>query len=95
MSKFIPYNDDLHRSQLFELNVEYIRWIADEILERHKINAESMIGRTIREYVGMFFEDFIAIKPPEGIIYVLKIAGEVVGMGAVKKLEDGVGEIKA
>jgi len=34
------------------------------------------------------------LKPPNGIVYLLETEGTIVGMGAIKKLKDGVGEIK-
>ncbi len=35
-----------------------------------------------------------SINPPDGIIYILEADGHAVGMGALKKLDDKVGEIK-
>ena len=61
---------------------------------RSNVNAEEMVGKTISEYVESFIDDFVKIQPPEGIIYVLEVEDKIVGMGAVKKLERGVGEIK-
>ena len=94
MVKFIPYNNTLHRTQFFELNVELITWISEEMNKRHNIDSVSIIGQTIREYVETVFPHFTTISPPEGIIYVLQIQDELVGMGAIKKLEPGICEIK-
>lgn len=94
MASFVPYDDTFHRAQFFELNVEYITWFADEIRARHNIDAMSMMGQTVREYVEMVIYDFTNIRSSEGMVYVLEIEGKVEGMGALKKLEEGVGEIK-
>lgn len=94
MVKFVPYDEKTHRAQFFDLNVEFLTWYSDKMLERSNINAEAMIGQSIREYVKSFLDDFVKIRPPEGIIYVLEARGRVVGMGALKKLETEVGEIK-
>jgi len=92
--KFVLYDDDRHRIPCFELNVAFITWIAEEMRARHKIDAESMIGQTAQEYVETVFDTFAALKPPQGILYILEVDDEVAGMGAVKPLEEGVGEIK-
>jgi GNAT superfamily N-acetyltransferase len=92
--KFVPYDEKTHRGQFFELNVEFLTWYSKEMLERSSVNAEEMVGKTISEYVESFLDDFVKIHPPEGIIYVLEVEDKIVGMGAVKKLEKGVGEIK-
>jgi len=34
------------------------------------------------------------LKPPDGIIYLLVVEGDIAGMGALKKLSDEIGEIK-
>jgi GNAT superfamily N-acetyltransferase len=91
--RFVPY-DDVHREQFFELNVEYLTWFVDEAMERHHIAIQSMTGPTVREYVAMVIDDYAGIRPSEGIIYVLEAEDKAIGMGALKKLEQGVGELK-
>ena len=94
MVKFVPYDENAHRSQFFELNVEYVSWVADETQARHDVDVMAEVKQILREYVEAFLDDFLAIRPPKGIIYVLEDDGNVVGMGALKELEVGVGEIK-
>jgi ribosomal protein S18 acetylase RimI-like enzyme len=52
------------------------------------------LGQTIPEYVDEHLEDLTSLKPPDGIIYFLTVEGDVVGMGALRKLSDETGEIK-
>jgi len=74
--------------------VEYVSWVADETQARHDVDVMAEVKQILREYVEAFLDDFLAIRPPKGIIYVLEDDGNVVGMGALKELEVGVGEIK-
>jgi GNAT superfamily N-acetyltransferase len=92
--KFVPYDENRHRTQFFDLNVELITWISEQMRVYHNIDSVSIMGQTVREYVEMVFENFTAIKPPKGILYILEIHDDVAGMGALKPLADGVGEIK-
>ncbi len=94
MTKFVPYNDGVHRGSFFELNIEFLTWFMEEVQARHKIDVISMTGQTVREYAAMVLDDFTRIPPSEGILYMLDLEDTVVGMGALKKLEEGVGEIK-
>ena len=48
----------------------------------------------VRGYVEKVLPKYIEAKAPEGIIYILEIIGVMAGMGALRKLEEGVGEIK-
>ncbi len=94
MVKFIPYDEDVHRTQLFELNVEYVSWVTDETQARHDIDVMAEVKHMLREYVEAFLDDLLVTRPPEGMVYVLEDDGDVVGMGALKKLEEGIAEIK-
>ena len=91
MAFLIPYDDKIHRKQLFELNVEYFDYLRDAAM---KNLGATGFAKNPREYVKSVFPEFASIKPYEGIIYLLMVDDKAVGMGALRKLEDGVGEIK-
>jgi GNAT superfamily N-acetyltransferase len=90
----VPYDPIVHREQFFELNVEYLTWFVNESIAQDRIDLQSMTGPTVREYVEGVIDDYTSIPPSEGIIYVLEVEVEIVGMGALKKLKEGIGEIK-
>lgn len=90
MAEFIQY-DDKFRDQFLELNVEYLTHIRDAAI---KTLGSTTLPKDFRPYVERVLPHFTAIKPPEGIIYLLISDGRVVGMGALRKLEEGIGEIK-
>jgi GNAT superfamily N-acetyltransferase len=94
VANFVPFDDFVHRAQFFELNVEYATWFADEVRARHNFDIVSMLGKSVHEYVETVIDNFTNIRLSEGITYVLEIDGKVEGMGALIKLEEGVGEIK-
>jgi ribosomal protein S18 acetylase RimI-like enzyme len=90
--KFVPYNDKRHRDQFFQLNLEYLTWADNAVYEEY---GERLITEgTVREYLEKAYNEFSSIKPPKGIIYILEADEKAVGMGALKKLDDKVGEIK-
>ena len=94
MVKFVPYDEKRHRIHFFELNVELITWISKQMLAFHDIDTVAIMGMTVRDYVESVFDNFTAIKPPKGIVYMLEIHNEIAGMGALKHLEEDIGEIK-
>ena len=51
-------------------------------------------GGTPQEYIDQVFNKFTEIKPPKGVIYILEKDGLVEGMGVLRMIEEGVGEIK-
>jgi GNAT superfamily N-acetyltransferase len=94
VANFVPYDDSVHRAQFFELNVEYATWFADEVRALHNFDIVLMLGKSVHEYVETVIDNFTNIRSSDGITYLLEIGGEVEGMGALIKLEEGVGEIK-
>jgi GNAT superfamily N-acetyltransferase len=94
MVVFVPFNLDIHKEIFVKLNIELITWIADQLKENYNFDPVANIGQEISDYVATHLEDFTALKPPNGIVYLLDIEGSIVGMGALKKLKHDVGEIK-
>jgi GNAT superfamily N-acetyltransferase len=91
MASLIPYDDRIHREEFFQLNVEYFEYLRDAAIKN--LGATGFV-KNPREYVKSVFPEFASIKPYEGVIYLLMVDDKAVGMGALRKLEDGVGEIK-
>lgn len=94
MLEFIPFNAKLHKEIFIELNVEFITWTVKNFLESYQLNSASNLGQTIPEYVEAHFEEFADLKPPKGVIYLLREEGEIVGMGGLRKVSEETGEIK-
>ena len=91
-AQFVPYDDEKHRTQFYELNLEYLTWVDKEIYTRYGANVNP--NGTVKEYLDTVFQGFTEIKPPEGLICILEVDGYAVGMGALKRLLDNIGEIK-
>ena len=94
MIEFVPFELNVYREEYRKLNVELINWIADQLRENYQIDAVSMIGQSISEYVNDHLDELASLKPPKGIIYMLVVEGKVAGMGGLKKLSNEIGEIK-
>lgn len=94
MIEIISYSDEEHRERFFELNLDYVRWVAEKYKALHDIDLESINGKSNEEYVKEFLQDFTKIEPPRGQILVLRANNEIVGMGAIVEHETSIGEIK-
>lgn len=94
MVDFIPINLELHKSHMLDLNREYLTWIADEMLKRYKIDTELLLGVSIQEFIQKFLEDLSSYIPPNGVYYIMQINSSIIGMGALRKIKEGIGEIK-
>lgn len=94
MTEFVPFDPTVHKEIFVQLNVEFITWIGCQFRENYQLDAVSIIGRTIPEYVHDHLEDLTSLKPPDGIIYLLEVEGDIAGMGALRKLSNEIGEIK-
>lgn len=94
MVEFVQFDLRIHKEAFVKLNVEFLTWIADQFRENYQLDAVSMVGQTVPEYINAHLEDLTNLKPPDGIIYVLVDGGNIAGMGALRRLRDEVGEIK-
>jgi len=94
MEEFVPLDLNVHKEIFVQLNIEFLTWIADQLRENYQIDAISIVGQTVPEYVEAHLEDLSSLKPPDGIIYLLVVEGDIAGMGALRKLSDEIGEIK-
>ena len=94
MVEFVPFNVNIHKEEYRQLNIELLTWVADQLRENYQLDAVSIIGQTVPEYVEEHLEDLTSLKPPDGIIYLLVVEGDTAGMGALRKLGDEIREIK-
>ena len=94
MVNFIPIKLKLHKSHLINLNEEYLSWIADKMQQRYSIDTVLILGENIREYAKKTLEKLSSYIPPAGIYYIIQINGSIIGMGALRKLNKNIGEIK-
>ena len=91
-AQLVSYSDEKHRDKFYELNHEYLSWVDDEIFRRYgkRVNQNG----TVKDYLDSVFNYFTNAKPPEGLICILEVDGLAVGMGALKQLNESIGEIK-
>ena len=94
MVEFIPINVNLHKSHLIQLNEEYLTWIASEMRKRYNIDMVLLMGISVSKYVEKTIEDLSSYLPPEGIYYLIQNDNSIFGMGALRTLKEGIGEIK-
>ena len=94
MVNFVTYDALAHRDQFLKLNVEHLNWFIEEAVSRHSIDLSALEGPSVQEYVEAHLDEFTSLRPPKGIIYMVEAKGTIVGMGILKGLEEGVGEIK-
>ena len=94
MANFVQFDLNVHKEIFTQLNVELITWIANQLRENYNFDPVANVGQEISEYVAAHLEDFTLLKPPNGIVYLLEVEGTIIGMGAIKKLKDDIGEIK-
>jgi GNAT superfamily N-acetyltransferase len=91
--KIVPFDESRHLDRLYTLFLEYGAWGKKAIQETFGFDNEIIIGGTIEEVTRKVVPIFISLKPPDGVILMLEVDGEAMGMGRLSKLEDWVVEI--
>lgn len=82
------------RPVLLRFNVEYLNWIGEAVRERFGLSLPDLLGASIPDYVEAALDKLCAGTPPAGVFYVVLEGGAAVGMGGLRRVREGVGEIK-
>ena len=81
--------DDPDRSLVRELFWEYLQWA------NARVNEEFAVDFDIASMLEQDMETLEKFEPPSGrLLLATTMAGQVVGIGCLKHLRDGIGEIK-
>ena len=68
MEEFVPFDLNVHKEIFVQLNIEFLTWIVDQLRENYQIDAVSIVGQPVPEYVDEHLEDLTSLKPPDGVI---------------------------
>ncbi|MHA2209509.1 MAG: GNAT family N-acetyltransferase [Candidatus Thorarchaeota archaeon] len=91
--KIIPFNPAIHKAQFFEMNIKFVRWSHEQILAHHGVDMSEGTGDA-REYMESMVDELAALKPPKGFVLVLEDEKKLAGMGLIKTIGEGIGEVK-
>ena len=82
------------RAVLTQFNIAYLDWIGLSVQDRFGLSLPELIGAPIPAYVESALDKLCAGTPPTGVFYLVFDGGSAVGMGGLRRLRDGVAEIK-
>ena len=94
MHDLIVFDEGLHRSTFVDLCEEYFNWMMNELQKNYDFDGFSMIGTTLKDYIENNVDEFTSSIASDGVLYLLQVKGEIVGMGALRRLREEIGEIK-
>jgi len=93
MEEIVPFEPDVHMEEFYQMNIETCVWHWEQLWETYQIDTPSILGQTPQEYIDAHLEPFTRLKPPEGIVLLAVVDGDVAGMIALTKLSDDTGEL--
>jgi len=91
---FEPADARRDHAVLTELNVAYLDWLDANIQTTFGLALPALLGQPITEYVADTLDKLCAAEPPQGVFYIVRRDGGVVGMGGVRRTNDGASEMK-
>ncbi|MEE4210347.1 MAG: GNAT family N-acetyltransferase [Parvularcula sp.] len=91
---FVRADLDKHREVLTRFNIEYLDWADASVQDHFGLALPILLGMPISEYVDSALEKLCKGTPPEGVFYVVLDGETAMGMGGLRRIRDGVGEIK-
>jgi N-acetylglutamate synthase-like GNAT family acetyltransferase len=94
MENFVVFCPDVHRSTVVDLSERYFGWMASELQKNYEIDVYPIMGTDLRDYVESNVDEFTSSISADGVLYLIQVENEIVGMGALRRLKERIGEIK-
>lgn len=80
---------------LIDLNAEYLDFVFAGVASRFGVTlAEIFPDGDIRAYLPGVLPKIVGNGPPESLFHILELDGQAIGMGGIRRLRDGVCELK-
>ena len=93
-AEFLPTDPVTHRAELIALNVEYMRWVLAGIEGAFGTPPQAVLRQPVADYVAAKIESVCGAPPPQGVFYLVRLDGQLAGMGGLRRVRDGVAELK-
>jgi ribosomal protein S18 acetylase RimI-like enzyme len=90
-ARFVPYDDERHRAHYTKMMIEYGSWLNNQVYTHYGVYL--LQDDTVPNYVQRNMPVVTSVKPPEGIIYIIEVDGEVAGAGRFDTFEEGICEV--
>jgi GNAT superfamily N-acetyltransferase len=94
MIELIPFEIKYHKEDFILLNYETMNWHFEEFQKNYKMDLYKVMGKTPMEIAEASIETYRDLMPPNGIFYLGYVDGQIAGMGAIRKIDESLGEIK-
>ena len=82
------------RAALLDINIEYVSWVFAGVEQAFGVRMADILGSEARDYVPTVIDKVCGDAPPRGVFYLVEDDGAVVGMGGLRRIADGVAELK-
>lgn len=91
---FVQADLEKHHEVLTRFNIEYFDWADASVQDHFGLALPNLLGMPIPDYVDSALEKLCEGTPSHSIFYVVFDGDTAVGMGGLRRVRDGVGEIK-
>lgn len=89
--EFVSYDEERHVDQMTQMFYEYGKWHDDNVLNRYNIHY--FPDGDVKTGIDSYIPRINALEPTEGVILILMVDGEPVGMGWISRQGDDVCEV--
>ncbi|MGD2141887.1 MAG: GNAT family N-acetyltransferase [Candidatus Bathyarchaeota archaeon] len=93
MAVIVPFDSSIHMEQFRQLCIETYTWHREALMENHRIDFVSVLGKPIIELVDARLDSYLNVDPSQRALYLLESEGEAAGMGAIQKIKGDIGDI--
>lgn len=89
--EFVPYNDKNHKTDVFEMFVEYGYWLDNQVFTHYGLHL--FANGDVKKACDTLVPRFTAYSPSEGIILLLTVDNKTAGMVRLSKYDENIGSI--
>lgn len=90
---FIAVDLARDHEELVSINIEYLSWVHGEIGRTFGLAARAAVT-PVADCVASVVDKVCGERPPRGVFYLIDVHGQVAGMCGLRRVRDGVAEIK-
>ncbi|MEL7198456.1 MAG: GNAT family N-acetyltransferase [Pseudomonadota bacterium] len=91
---FVQADREKHHDVLTRFNVDYLNWAGASVKDHFGLALPDLLGMRIPDYVQDALAKLCEGNPPDSVFYLVFDGETPMGMGGLRRLGDGVAEVK-
>ena len=89
-TELVQYTEEKHWKRYKEMGKDYASWLNEQVIKHYGVPLFQDID--IENFIEKQAKVWTSTKPPEGLVLILEVDGEVGGMGRIDRFNEDIAE---